>query len=123
MRYTAEHKAEAHKKIVSSAAEQALEKYLSLAHVTTPEKGCLLPALSAEIGRASEEVKQGFEAEIQRLVGELAPTMGNMDKTWAVLALSVGGVLLARALKTEETRQVLLTARKEGAQTILRADR
>ncbi|MCE2681061.1 MAG: TetR/AcrR family transcriptional regulator [Burkholderiales bacterium] len=99
---------------------EMLEKYLSLAHVKKPEKGCLLPALSAEIGHASEPVKQSFEEQIKQLVSELSSTLGDTEKTWAALSLCVGGVMLARAMKTEAAQQALLDACKKGGQAILK---
>jgi len=99
---------------------EMLEKYLSLAHVMKPEKGCLLPALSAEIGHASDSVKQNFEDQIKQLVSEVSPALGDTDNTWAVLSLCVGGVMLARAMKTEEAQQSLLDACKKGAQAVLK---
>ncbi len=99
---------------------EMLEKYLSLTHVKKPEKGCLLPALSAEIGHASEPVKQSFEDQIKQLVNELSPAFGDTDNTWAALSLCVGGIMLARAMKTEEAQQSLLDACKKGAQAVLK---
>src|SRR5471032_3435543 len=37
---------------------EALRWYLSMSHVTDPGDGCVMPALSAEIGRSSAEVRQ-----------------------------------------------------------------
>lgn len=104
---------------VASPTEM-LEKYLSLTHVKKPEKGCLLPALSTEIGHASDAVKQSFEEQIKKLVGELSPALGGTDKTLAVLALCAGGIMLARAMKTEAVQEALLDACKKAGEAILK---
>ena len=82
--------------------------YLSLAHVEHPEAGCCLPALSAEVARAEEPVRAAFERSLGKLHALLVERLGDADRAWALLAQTVGAVMLARALPTRAARKRLL---------------
>ena len=84
--------------------------YMSVQHVETPEDGCVLPTLSAEIARSSEDVKKSYEDAIKRIQGDLKKVMGDDSTTWALLALSVGAVTMARAMASEKSRDDVLKA-------------
>lgn len=94
---------------------QATQKYLSRTHVNNPDKGCVLPALSAEVARASSSVKESFEHELLTMMSQLNARVNNPVKTQALLAMMVGGVLLARAMNTKAAQTAMLTACQKAA--------
>ncbi|CBL44054.1 Transcriptional regulator [gamma proteobacterium HdN1] len=99
--------------------QMALTWYLSPQHIAHPEKGCALPALGAEIARADDETRERFQALLLEVVASLETGAGSRDKAWAVLAQSVGGVLLARALPEGAAREDLLAAVLAASQKAL----
>lgn len=101
----------------NDAAMAAVEKYLSLAHLNDPESGCALPALSSEIARADEATRQMFERGISLLQQQILATVQDQGKAWALIALLVGAVTVARGLASDAARQALL----DGALAQVRA--
>lgn len=87
-----------------------IQKYLSRPHVNHPDKGCILPALSGEVGRASSAVKESFERELFVMMDKLDSRINNPAMTQAVLSMMVGGVLLARAMNTNAAQTSMLTS-------------
>lgn len=72
------------------------------------EGGCALPTLSPELSRTDPETKQIFEQEISRIAVTISSGLPKELKqktriSWSVLALMVGGVVLARAVYSEKT--------------------
>lgn len=88
----------------------AIRQYLSLYHVEHPEQGCAVPSLSAEIGRADTPTKELFEHFIVQIKEQLQPALGNEQQAWAVMAQTIGAVVIARAMANNDTRQALLKA-------------
>jgi len=66
---------------------------------------CALQTLTPEIGRSDEAVRGLFESELLKTIqlasGEQADKLSqtNIDKAWSSLAMLIGGVTLARAVK------------------------
>lgn len=92
------------------AAMVAVEKYLSLEHINHPETGCPLPTLTSEIARADASTRAAFEAGMGKLQQQIAAVLQDQDKAWAVIAMMMGAVSMARALPTTEARATLLKA-------------
>ena len=89
---------------------EGLRWYLSLSHVNDPGSGCVMPALSVEVGRAETEVRQMYERnllEIQRAAGAL---LGDDALAWCLIAQAVGALVVSRAMDSEKTREALLNA-------------
>jgi AcrR family transcriptional regulator len=94
---------------------RAIDAYLSLAHVRHPEGGCVLPALAAEVARASAATRRAFERAMRDVLTALAEAIGDASTASAVVSLCVGAVTIARGLESEEAqRQVLASARKSA---------
>lgn len=72
---------------------------------------CALQSLTPEVGRADNEVRALFESELLK-ISELANDDQGMEKTWASLAMLIGGVTLARAVKDESLSNDIATAIK-----------
>jgi TetR/AcrR family transcriptional repressor of nem operon len=89
---------------------QALSAYLSPLHVRFPEFGCVLPSLTNEVARSDDSVKEAFENGLKNIHASIAKHTGSESSAWAILALSVGTISLARGLKTPELQQEFLAA-------------
>lgn len=101
--------------LTNGQLEQFLALYLSPVHVKFPEVGCALPSLSNEVSRADDEIKQAFEQGIKKTQAILSAQLQDDDAAWAMLAMTVGAVSLARALHSTETQNQLLTACQDFA--------
>ena len=89
---------------------QVLRTYLHPLHLKFPESGCALPSLTNEIARSDDKVKEAFENGLKTIHATIAKHTGSDSSAWAILALSVGTISLARALKTPELQQAFLAA-------------
>lgn len=87
-----------------------IERYLSRTHLKTPDKGCILPTLSVEIGRAGPAVRKNYEQGILALHAKLTEKTQDTDKAWACLAMCMGGLTMARAVHSTSASQTILTA-------------
>lgn len=83
--------------------------YLTSQHVDQPEKGCMLPALTPEIARASESTRTVFDEQLRALHAQLSQGTPP-DEAWAAMAMSVGAVMLARATNNPATQAELTEA-------------
>lgn len=77
--------------------------YLGDEHCAGVADGCVMPALTADVARAGDAVREVYQLRISRVVALLAPAMpGEPDerkqRAWAVVAAIVGAVSIARAL-------------------------
>lgn len=92
-----------------------LLKYISEGHGRDPENGCVMPALSADVGRAGDRVRKIYQKRMRLLIERMTQSMTGADaprrkRAWAVLALMVGTITVARALPDGPERQELLAA-------------
>ncbi|WP_200961023.1 TetR/AcrR family transcriptional regulator [Noviherbaspirillum sp. Root189] len=93
--------------------EYQLRRYLTWKHVQSPQSGCAIPSLGAEVARADKATKKKFEEALKR-AHEIWASQVNDDKiAWAAIAQLVGAILLARAMATEKTGKEVLEASKE----------
>ena len=97
----------------AAALARIVEVYLDPAHVTGPERGCILPALGADVARRSE-ARHAISAELRRMLAALERCLPGRDPQNAKAALSclVGAVLLARLADDEALAQGFLDAAK-----------
>lgn len=93
-------------------------RYLSMQHRGMLRRGCPLPSNSGEIGRQEPEIAAafreglagGFEQLAERLpeAPEVPPPK---ERAQALMALCLGGLILARALPEEEAEELLAACR------------
>jgi AcrR family transcriptional regulator len=102
---------------------QALAHYLSPDHVASPEKGCAIPALGAEVGRADPDTRARFEREISRIHRAIADTLSNEEAAWALICQAVGGVLISRAMASALARQAVLGGAMTQARRIIKSSK
>ncbi len=96
-----------------------ITKYLSPSHVNHPDAGCVLPALSADVARASGATRLNFEQALLHLHARLSDQIGDTAKAWGILSLCVGGVLLARAMQTRPVQKQVLSSCQSSASILL----
>jgi TetR/AcrR family transcriptional regulator, transcriptional repressor for nem operon len=77
--------------------------------------GCVMPSLSADVGRAGDRVRKTYQKRMRLLIERMTQAMTGADaqkrkRAWAVLALMVGTITVARALPDAPERQELLAA-------------
>ena len=101
------------------ALTRLLDSYLSLAHVQQPRRGCILPGLAAELGRAPTAVRQRLEAAQEAFADAWAPRLGSRAKALFLLSQCVGTVLLARMSKDSARQAEILAASREQLATFL----
>jgi TetR/AcrR family transcriptional regulator, transcriptional repressor for nem operon len=98
---------------------KSLAGYLSMNHVQHPEAGCPLPSLTAEIGRADDDVKAAFEQGVRTIHTNVKALTGDADAAWTLIAQNVGAVMLARAMRSESLQRELLKAVRHGGERLL----
>jgi TetR/AcrR family transcriptional regulator, transcriptional repressor for nem operon len=94
---------------------ESLSFYLSDEHCASVADGCLIPALSGDVARASESVRKSYETRLAHVVALIAPAMpgapeAREERAWAVVAAIVGAVTIARALPAGERGRAVLDA-------------
>jgi AcrR family transcriptional regulator len=100
--------------------DKVLDAYLSPAHVDHPEAGCPLPSLTADVARAESAVREAFERGLLAVHAVLKRHVGSADAAWALIAQSVGAVMLARAMRDADTGRKVLGAVKRNARGLVR---
>jgi len=81
-------------------------------------EACVLPSLTADAMRADDETRLAYQADLQKLAATIAegmPGKAPTERAWTLLALFAGGASLARAVKDEALRAVLLDSVREAA--------
>lgn len=96
--------------------EQLIRIYLSASHAEHPENGCLLPALTAEIGRADQLTRQLFQQHCAELHDVLASRLHQPELAWAFIGQLLGSLQLARSMPDPASRRAILTS---GQQLLL----
>jgi TetR/AcrR family transcriptional regulator, transcriptional repressor for nem operon len=83
------------------------ERYLSTEHRDHPGDGCTMAALGQEIARSTPEVKAAFEHGLEEILAA-----GGAERKEAIFqtAALLGGVVLARAVKSEQFSDEILRA-------------
>ena len=92
-----------------------IENYLSDAHLATPEQGCPVAALAAEMPRQSPEVAQAAAQRVRKLIAIVRESLppSAAEQSAVVAAQLVGALQLARAFgDNAEGRAVLAATRR-----------
>ncbi len=106
----------------ADAAKARITAYLSTRHLRHPERGCPLPALTAEIARADDTVRAAFDDGLRQIHKQLKVIAGSSTKAWALLAQNVGALMLARAALAPALQQELLRSARKEARASLSQD-
>jgi TetR/AcrR family transcriptional repressor of nem operon len=87
--------------------EVFIDFYLSTQRTCDLTEACALQALTSEVARSNETVREFYQAEMIKLVDVVAQglfqgtTTGNLDRAWTLLVMLSGGVTMMRALADE----------------------
>jgi AcrR family transcriptional regulator len=102
--------------------EVVAQRYLSHPHRDNIARGCALAALGPEIARADPEVRAACEAGLRKLREVAREQAGedNLDRFWALIALTMGGLVLSRMVVDAKTADEILKSCKEGARCLTR---
>lgn len=75
-------------------------------------ESCAMQTLTPEVGRSDEAIKEMYESKILNIVKVASKGSSNkqQEKTWANLAMLIGGVTLARAVNDEKLSKTIATA-------------
>ncbi len=108
----------------SERLDRMVRRYLSRIHRDSPGAGCPLPSISADVARAPDSLRMMYEARLKETIGAIEEGFpgeeGEVAHTRAVgaLALCVGGLLLARAVRdTAFSDDILKSCRRFVAET------
>jgi AcrR family transcriptional regulator len=103
--------------------EEAIRRYLNLAHIDASEEGCPSAALLPEIGRQPDSTKQAYEQGLLAYLRQLAallPKPGSRQarqQATAIFGLMVGTLQIARAVSDPSLAQEII---EKGVQAALR---
>ncbi|MBH5317515.1 TetR/AcrR family transcriptional regulator [Paenibacillus sp. GSMTC-2017] len=98
-----------------------IDYYLSPHHRDKTEMGCIIPTLSGEISRSSEDARQVFAHELERMISFIS-NLAEIDvsKGSALFSTMVGSLVLARSVNDPELSGNLLYAGKQYAKELLK---
>jgi TetR/AcrR family transcriptional repressor of nem operon len=100
---------------------RAVKRYLSVAHRDQPDDGCPMPAVLSELARADKATRQPLVDAVEIATREFqarAPARDGSsarERALATLALCIGGLALARALKGDPISDELIRACRKWA--------
>lgn len=106
------------------AAQRMLESYLSAEHLQDVEGQCPMIALPSDIGRATTEVQQAYQKLLQAMVWLFEQSLNASDsrarqKALSMAALSVGGMVIAKALPDSELADEVREAAYQTAKSVI----
>jgi TetR/AcrR family transcriptional repressor of nem operon len=99
----------------------SIERYLSAAHRDDADHGCAFPAMLSEIARADEPTRLAMARAIDARARELARTLPGVrgaaarQRALATLAICVGGLTMARAMRGHPVSDEVLAACRKWA--------
>lgn len=97
-----------------------VETYLKPGHRDDRARGCVLPALGADIARSSPKARRAFASKLDEMIGVIAGLLpGKSPKqarqiATAALATMMGSIALARAAGDKELSDEILEAGRQA---------
>ena len=108
--------------------EKFVDYYLGQVHREDLACGCAMTTLSPEVVRAGVELHENYENKMKIIAGLIAKGLKRDDaneriaKAWALLAILIGGLTMARAVKTQEVSDEIARAIKIAAMAVVREE-
>ena len=105
-----------------------LGDYISAHHSLDPAEGCVMPALSADVSRATAPVKEAYQRKMTALVDRIAQLLDGdksdrQRRAWSIVALMVGSIVISRGMPEQsETRTAPLDSALSTASTLVNVD-
>jgi AcrR family transcriptional regulator len=92
-----------------------IAEYLSSDHVSDPGDGCVMPTLSADVGRAGPSARVAYERKITAMAGRMADLLDGTRadrerRAWSIVALIVGAVSISRAMSDAASQEVVIAS-------------
>lgn len=93
-------------------ARQMVDAYLSRSHLDDVAGHCPMIALPSDVAHGTERVKQAYRALVERMAGVFAAGLADdaadaRQRGFALTALCVGGMVLARTFDDESFRETI----------------
>jgi TetR/AcrR family transcriptional repressor of nem operon len=107
-----------------SSIPWSVDRYLTAAHRDNAQHGCAFPAMLSELARADEPTRMAMARALDARARELTgPARGRRgaaarERALATLALCVGGLALARAMRGHPASDEVLTACRAVASSL-----
>jgi TetR/AcrR family transcriptional repressor of nem operon len=105
--------------------KEFLTSYISAFHRDNPAAGCVMPALSADVSRASAAVRRVYQQRMNELIDKMVKALEGgtrrqrRDRAWSIVALMVGSLTVARALPDgEEANEMINAALKSAVESL-----
>ncbi len=90
--------------------------YLGRAHRENLARGCAMTTLSPEVVRAAPELHAAYESKMKKIANLVADGLkgGSRDdrlpRAWAMLGVLIGGLTMARAVKTDKLAEEIASS-------------
>ena len=87
-------------------------------------ESCALQSLTSEVSRSDDATRKLFESELLKVVERASNCskqkndQKNLDRTWANLSMLIGGVTLARAVKSKKLSKEIAMAIEKSISSI-----
>jgi AcrR family transcriptional regulator len=103
-----------------------LAMYISAAHRADPADGCVMPTLSADVARASPQIRDAYQHNMLELVRKMSnvfegPESRREQRAWSIIAIMVGAVAIARAMPDGEAADRAIEAALQTALSLVAA--
>jgi len=100
--------------------------YLHPDHRAEVGLGCIMAALSADVGRADAATRRAYAARVRELVEEFgrglrAPESDLDPRALAAMVMSVGALIMVRAMDDEDLARRTLAACRKEAERLLKS--
>ena len=98
--------------------------YLSRTHRDDLPSGCAMTSLSPEVVRAGAAIHAAYEAKMVRIADLVADGLeggtpeDRRARAWALIAMLVGGLTVARAVESEDLADGIAAAVREAAMRV-----
>src|ERR1700722_1157119 len=105
--------------------KEFLTGYISAHHRADPAAGCVMPALSADVSRASAAVRRAYQQRMNEFIDKIVKALEGgtrrqrRDRAWSIIALMVGSLTVARALPDGDEADEMINAALKSAVDLL----
>jgi TetR/AcrR family transcriptional repressor of nem operon len=105
--------------------KEFLTGYISGPHRDNPAAGCVMPALSADVSRASAAVRREYQQRMNDFIDKMVKALEGgtrrqrRDRAWTIIALMVGSLTVARALPDGDEANEMINAALKSATDLL----